>query len=120
MKKAILVLVVLALVLSMTGCAVNFTASNGKLSYGAVSGKAGDEFKASKRITYFIHPQLLQFGEKTQEKLETIIDPEIAKAGGKGATNLKITYNFDFLAFLVQYILPIGFPLIQVSGQVVK
>lgn len=119
MKKAIIVLVVLALVLSMTGCAMNFTASNGKLSYGNASGKAGDEFKASKRIVYFIHPQLLQFGEKTQEKLETIIDPEIAKAGGKGATNVKITYAQDFISFLARYI-SIGYDLVQVSGQIVK
>jgi hypothetical protein len=113
---------VLVIGLSIMGCATNFTASNGKLSYGTISGKAGDEFKASKRITYIFHPQFIQIGEKTQEKLETIIEPKIAEAGGKGATNLKVTMNMDGMAFIINYITAglLGMPAIEVTGQIVK
>ena len=122
MKKITLALTVLALLSMLGSCAVNFSSGNGKLAYGNIVGSGSTEFSAAKRITYILHPAFIQIGEKTQENLEVLIDPAIADAGGKAAKDLKITYNMDGLAFIIQYITGglLGIPLVQVKGTILK
>jgi hypothetical protein len=121
MKKIAVVLVVLAL-LSLGSCAMNFKTGNGKLAYGNIIGSTAGEFQASKRIVYILHPQFIQIGEKTQENLDVLIEPELSAAGGKAAKDVKITYNMDALAFILSYVTGglLGMPSVEVSGTVVK
>ncbi len=51
----------------------------------------------------------------------SLIDPKLASTGANAAKNIKITYNYDFLAFLVEYFVPIiGIPNVEVTGTAVR
>lgn len=121
MRKIVFILIAVLIVVGATGCATNFTASNGKLSYGDISGSEAGEFSGSEKAMYILHPQLISI-KAPNEELETIIDPALKEIGASEATNLTISYKMDFVAFLVQYITGglLGMPSVVVTGMGVK
>jgi hypothetical protein len=122
MKRAFAVAMIALIAVSFSGCAINMTAANGKLSYGTIPGKAGDAFVTSKgRVFYFLHPSVAPIGDKSNENLDALIDPQIEAAKAKGATNITITYGMDILGFVFRYFFPFfGFDYVIVQGQFVK
>ena len=80
MKKIAIVLFVALTILMVSGCATNFTTSNGMLSYGEVKGSEVGEVAGEARMMYLIHPSLISFSAPNEE-LETIIEPAMAEVG---------------------------------------
>jgi hypothetical protein len=102
---------------------VNFTSANGKLSYGTVAGKASDTFVTNKgKMFYFLSPSIAPIGDKPNENLDALIDPQIDAAKAKGASNITITYGWDFLGWLVRVLTGglLGMDYVIVQGQLVK
>ena len=118
MKKIAIVLFVALTILMVSGCATNFTTTNGMLSYGEVKGSEVGEISGEARMTYLIHPSLISFSAPN-EALETIIEPAMAEVGAKAVKDLTITQESDFLAFLASYV-GFGYQKVAVSGMGVK
>ena len=118
MKKIAIVLFVALTILMVSGCATNFTTSNGMLSYGEVKGSEVGEVAGEARMMYLIHPSLISFSAPNEE-LETIIEPAMAEVGATAVTNVTVTQEMDILAFLASSI-GLGYPNVKVTGTGVK
>lgn len=84
----------------LSGCATSFKTTNGALSYGKIKGADKGTFKAVGPAHYIISPYLIPL-QKTNEKLDTIIDPELKKLGANAATKVEIKYGFDLMEFII-------------------
>ena len=118
MKKITLVLFVVLAIVMVSGCATNFTTTNGMLSYGEVSGTEVGEVTAEERMVYIIHPQLISL-KAPNEAIDTFLEPAMAEVGATAVKDVTITQESDILAFIAQYI-GFGYPKVVVSGTGVK
>lgn len=118
MKKFLAVALVASLAL-LTGCATTLASSNnGKLAYAQVTGAEKGNFAASERGFYVLGFIGLN---KPQEKLDSVIEPQLAPLGANAVKNLKVVSHYDFLGYLVNTftLSLIQVPNIEISGTAV-
>lgn len=122
MKKSILLAIVAVIaVIALGSCSTVMKTTNGALSYGKIAGAEKGTFSAQGPVVYILHPSLVSLKD-TNEKLDTIIKPELDKLGANAATNVEITYGFDFVGFVVRYLTGglVGLDYVKVTGTAVK
>lgn len=103
MKKRMLsVLVLLAVGFSLLvgSCATTFKAGNGKLSYGSMNGTSRGHFENQASAISILSPYLFPI-TKPNEKLDDLIEPELASKGANAAENIQIRYGFDLIGLLI-------------------
>jgi len=124
MKKTglgIIVLLVFAISLALGGCATTFKADNGKLAYAEIKGESKGKFEA--RVNHFsiLSPYWFPL-DHNNEKLNTIIDPELARLDANAATDIQIKSGFDALGYVVTYLTGgfLRWEYVSVTGNAVK
>lgn len=103
MKKrvfSVLMALALCLPLLLGSCATTFKAGNGKLSYGSMSGTSRGSFSNKASAISILSPFLFPI-TKPYEKLDTLIEPELAAKGANAAENVEIRYGFDLFGLLI-------------------
>jgi len=94
------VLLILSVSLVLGGCATTFSTTNGKLAYGDIKGQSKGTFQKQVQNLSIFSPFILPL-DKNNEKLDTIIEPELKALNANAATNVEIKAGFDLMGFLI-------------------
>ena len=106
-RTTILVVLVLASVLLLSGCMTQFAAQNGKLAYAEVTGMPVGQVEVQEGFIYIIHPDLLTLGDKGWESIDKDIDPILTALGGDAVRDLKLSYGLTTMDFILTAIVPV-------------
>jgi len=124
MKKRIswvFVVLVVGLSLLVGSCATTFKAGNGKLSYGSINGTSRGSFENKANAISILSPYLFPI-TKPNEKLDELIEPELASKGANAAENIQIRYGFDLLGLLISSVTGgfLNWGYVSVSGNAIS
>ncbi|GAB6090683.1 hypothetical protein [Spirochaeta dissipatitropha] len=121
MKKVLLILIVLAAALALSGCMTTYTTTDGNLSYAELGGTAQGSFSVDEGYMFIIHPSLFVLGDNPAEQLDVVIGPSLNSAGANAATNLVIRDGFTFIDLLLTSVVPvISWGTLEVEGTAVQ
>jgi len=122
MKKMVLVLSLAVVVLLMSSCSYFFYSQDGNLGYypGATGIPVGS-FSATREQWYVLSPLWFPFTEPNK-RLDEVILPEMVKHNGSFVKDLKISYGFTFIDYLITAVTGgwLGRNTITVQGQVFR
>ncbi|MFP4010528.1 MAG: hypothetical protein ACLFUM_02420 [Spirochaetaceae bacterium] len=119
--KLIIGLTLLAAVLVLSGCMTTFASDSGQLAYGEMEGSSAGSFETSEGFIYFIHPELVTFGDKHWENLDAMIEPELSGVDATAARELEIDYGFTGMDYLLSMFVPfVSWGTIEVRGTAVE
>lgn len=122
-KRSALTLMALVVGISLLvgSCATTFKAGNGKLSYGSISGTSKGHFENKANAISIFSPYLFPI-TKPNEKLDELIEPELAAKGANAAENIQVRYGFDLLGLLISSITGgvLNWGYVSVSGNAIS
>ena len=122
MKKMVLVLSLAVVVLLMSSCSYFFYSQDGNLGYypGATGIPVGS-FSATREQWYVLSPLWFPFTEPNK-RLDEVILPEMVKHNGSFVKDLKISYGYTFIDYLITYVTGglLGRNTLTVEGQVFR
>ncbi len=120
-RTTIMILLVLAIALLLSGCMTQFAAQNGKLAYADIAGTPVGEINVEEGFIYIIHPELIMFGEKGWEMIDQDIEPVLTALGGTAVRDLRLSYGYTTIDFILSYFIPlVSWGTYTIEGEVVR
>jgi hypothetical protein len=120
-RTIILVSLVLAAGLLLSGCMTQFATQNGKLAYAEIAGTPVGTLDVEEGFLYIIHPDLITFGDKGWETIDNDIEPVLAATGGNAVRDLRLSFGYTTMDFILTAVVPVvSWGTYTLEGEVVR